>query len=185
MSAGWPHIILWPKRCFSRDLGPAWRFFRFCDFSSEEVRFSLRTTARHGDYEAVNRPRCAADNRRYSWNRRSYFGSLFRLNLGVQIGQLAALSSDLTQLMMFQGSCRPTRTPEVSRPPIPHRPRGGHAPGTSVSPRLSRIQAPGQARCRNRYVALPGAHIRERYGETEVPGSCTWPCASFSCSLSD
>jgi hypothetical protein len=104
-----------------------WRFFRVCDFSSEEVRFGLRTAACHGDYEAVNRPRCAAENRRYSWNRRSYFGSLFRLNLGVQIGQLAALSSDLTQLMMFQGSCRRTRTPEVSRPPIPHRPRGGHA----------------------------------------------------------
>ena len=102
-------------------------FASFCDFSSEEVRFGLTRTACHGDYEAVNRPRCAAENRRYSWNRRSYFGSLFRLNLGVQIGQLAALSSDLTQLMMFQGSCRPTRTPEVSRPPIPHRPRGGHA----------------------------------------------------------
>ena len=29
--------------------------------------------------------------------------------------------------MMFQGSCRPTHTPEVRRPPIPHRPRGGHA----------------------------------------------------------
>ena len=28
---------------------------------------------------------------------------------------------------MFQGSCRPTRTPEVRRPLILHRPRGGHA----------------------------------------------------------
>ena len=44
------------------------RFFRFCDFSSEEVRFGLTRTACHGDYEAVNRPRRAADNRRYSWN---------------------------------------------------------------------------------------------------------------------
>ena len=63
---------------------------------------------------------------------------------------------------MFQGGWKMTHASEVRRLLIPHRPRGGHAPGTSVSPRLSRIQAPGQARCRNRHVALPAAHIRER-----------------------
>ena len=112
--------------------------------------------------------------------------SLFRAEiLGTNKARLCFLVSPSSTDTMVQSSPKTTRPCDVREPPIPHRTRLVHGRGTSVTPRHSRIQAPGQARCRNRHVALPGAHIRERYGETEVPGSCTWPCASFSCLLSD
>ena len=146
-----------------------WRFFRFCDFSSEEVRFGLTRTACHGDYEAVNRPRRAADNRRYSWNAKrspqAGIGAIFPYKYAelLPLPSLASSQAPLTEMFT------PPRTRDVRELPIPPRTRLAHGRRGLVALLTSRSRLPAPAPRRIRHGGWSGRRRVDRASATRPP----------------
>ena len=131
-------------------------FFRFCELSSEEVRFVLTRTA----CQDSARPRPDRRRRRdYDVSRglNTECTSLFRAEfLSTNTARICSLALLLTQHIMFQGGWLTTRTCDVREPPIPHRTRLAHGRRSLVPLVPSTRRLPLQPPCRIRRGAGAG-----------------------------